>query len=146
VRRSGAARFDKSRRVRRRADFLEIQSQGRRVGTPRFVIVLRARSDEPSGEARLGITVSRKVGTAVVRNRAKRLVREAFRRSEALWAPGMDVVVIVKHLPRGLTLQDVLVEWESASRQIERRTGEARSDRSFRLAAASGPDKVREIP
>ena len=146
MRRTGAARFDKSRRVRRRADFLEIQSRGRRVATPRFVIALRARGEEPVGRARLGITVSRKTGTAVVRNRAKRLVREAFRLTEQLWAPGIDVVVIVKHVPQGLTLHDVVAEWQSAARQIERRTREAQADQSFRLAAAGGPDKVPKTP
>ena len=145
MRRTGAARFDKSRRVRRRADFLEIQSGGRRVATASFVIVLRARGERPSG-ARLGVTVSRKTGTAVVRNRAKRLVREAFRATEQLWGPDIDVVVIVKQMPASLKLHDVVAEWQGAARQIERRTREARADESFRLAAAGGPDKVTKVP
>jgi ribonuclease P protein component len=44
--------------------------------------------------ARLGLSVSRKVGKAHVRNRWKRLLREAFRQTRELWPRGMDVVVI----------------------------------------------------
>jgi ribonuclease P protein component len=127
VRRGGASRSGKPGRVRKRAEYVEIQATGRRVTTQSFVIVLRARAEEPPGQPRFGITVSRKTGGAVVRNRAKRLVREAFRRTESLWAPGMDVVVIVKRLPAGSKLQDVIEEWERATPWVERRTREARA-------------------
>jgi ribonuclease P protein component len=45
--------------------------------------------------ARLGVVASRKVGGAVIRNRAKRLLREAFRANKAAFPAGIDVVVIV---------------------------------------------------
>lgn len=45
------------------------------------------------GYCRLGLTVSRKVGGAVKRNRVKRLLREVFRRNRAGLTPGMDLVV-----------------------------------------------------
>ena len=47
-----------------------------------------------AGHARLGLSVSRKVGKAVVRNRWKRLIREAFRTSQDHLPPGLDLVVI----------------------------------------------------
>jgi len=49
-----------------------------------------------TSETRLGITASRKVGGAVERNRAKRLVREFFRLHRAKLQPGSDIVVIVR--------------------------------------------------
>lgn len=53
---------------------------------------------------RLGMSVSRKVGTAVRRNRIKRLLREAFRLTQQDWPTGYDVVVVViPHDPVGLT-------------------------------------------
>ena len=46
--------------------------------------------------SRLGITVSRKVGKAVVRNRVKRLVREAFRRNREALPTGLDLVFVAR--------------------------------------------------
>ena len=46
-----------------------------------------------SGQTRLGITVTRRVGCAVVRNRAKRRLRDIFRRHRARFEPPMDLVV-----------------------------------------------------
>jgi ribonuclease P protein component len=69
----------------------------------------------------LGITASRKVGNAVVRARAKRLVREAFRATRELWPPGIDLVVIVKRAPGDSKLASVVSEWAAARDKIERR-------------------------
>lgn len=46
------------------------------------------------GRSRLGISVGRKFGGAVVRNRFKRIVREAFRTSREVRAAGLDIVVV----------------------------------------------------
>lgn len=128
--RRGSAPAKKARRIRKRAEYVDIQSTGRRVSTPRFVFVLKARDEEPPGPSRLGVTVSRKTGSAVVRNRAKRLVREAFRKTAELWSPGIDVVVIVKQMPKDSKLGDVVAEWQGAGRALERRTKEARAARA----------------
>lgn len=101
-----------------------------RVSTPRFVLILsasaaRSTADAPlpadSGSPRLGVTASRKVGNAIVRGRAKRLVREAFRATRELWPPGVDLVVIVKRSTEETKLDTVIAEWLGARPQIERR-------------------------
>jgi ribonuclease P protein component len=78
-------------RLRRRADYQRAYRQGRRRSGACFIVYLVAND---AGLPRLGITVSRKVGKAAVRQRVKRRVREAFRR----WPgraelPAVDIVV-----------------------------------------------------
>jgi ribonuclease P protein component len=85
-------------RLRSRREFAAVQEHGRRVAT-RYLTVLAI--PNTLGEDRLGIIASRRLGGAVVRNRAKRRIREIFRqRSDALRASdgrrALDVVVIPK--------------------------------------------------
>lgn len=77
---------------------------GRRHYTRQFVVFVRNRED--GGEWRLGFAVTRKTGCAVVRNRVKRVLREFFRRNQALLASGRDMVVVPKRTlnARELTL------------------------------------------
>jgi len=110
-------------RVRKRAEFERIQKGGARVSTRSFVLIIAARSDR--GPTRLGITASRKIGGAVTRNRAKRIVREAFRAERELFLPGIDLVVIVRKPPGAMKAADVAEEWRSASKQLVRRMEEA---------------------
>ncbi|MBF6568453.1 MAG: ribonuclease P protein component [Candidatus Binataceae bacterium] len=87
--------FSSADRIRRRAEFLRLQRYGIRVQSDHFVLyAIRFAAGEPS---RLGITVSRQVGQAVVRNRIKRRVRECFRRSIRSTIPaGIGMVVIAR--------------------------------------------------
>ncbi len=83
-------RFGKSARLTLRSEFLAVQERGRKVHAGAYV-VLALPNDR--GRARLGVTVSRRIGPAVVRNQVKRWVREAFRAAAAALPP-VDVVVI----------------------------------------------------
>lgn len=85
--------FPKSVRLRRRADFRRVQSQGRRIPTPHFLLIYLPR---PHQGPKLGITVTKKVGTAVQRNRVKRLVREVFRQHRPQFPDGCELVVIAR--------------------------------------------------
>ena len=84
--------FPKSQRVLCRADFLRIQSTGKRLRKQHMVGLYVRRTDD---NHRLGLVVSRKVGGAVVRNRVKRLFRETYRRIPTP-PRGLDVVVIAR--------------------------------------------------
>lgn len=85
-------RFTKARRVRRRGEFKRVFNFALRT-KGRYLTVLIAPNTE--GTDRLGIVASRKLGDAVRRNRAKRLIREVFRQSPPLpFRQGFDVVVI----------------------------------------------------
>jgi ribonuclease P protein component len=85
-------RFAKARRVRRRREFQRVFDLSLRA-KGRYFTVLVAPND--TGTTRLGIVASRKLGNAVMRNRAKRLIRDIFRQTTGLpVAPAIDVVVI----------------------------------------------------
>jgi ribonuclease P protein component len=69
--------------------------QAQRSAGTAFVVLMAPSSASPP-RARLGLTVSRRVGSAVVRNRVKRQVREWFRREGVVLAGDADVVVIAR--------------------------------------------------
>lgn len=106
--------------MRKRAEFERIQRGGERIHTEHFVLIVAAQP-EANALARLGITASRKIGGAVVRNRAKRLVRAAFRELASLFARGVDLVVIVRKPLENCRLGDVVGEWRGAAGTLERR-------------------------
>jgi ribonuclease P protein component len=81
-------------RLKRRSEFRAVQERGRKHHTPHFLVMVLPRGDD--GPPRIGVTVTRKVGNAVQRNRVKRLVREVFRRNRERFPRGCDVVWIAK--------------------------------------------------
>lgn len=60
------------------------------------MLVLYARPNH-LGVNRVGITTGKKLGHAVIRNRARRRLREVYRLNEALFKPGFDIVVVARH-------------------------------------------------
>ena len=109
-------------RVRRRAEFTRAYDRGaKRHG--RFMTVFLMPTE---GVSRLGVSATRKLGSAVVRNRAKRRVRALFRAARP--APGVDVIVI----PRRELLDAPFSSLEAEFRHlVSRRPGGS--------VAASGP-------
>lgn len=82
--------FTRQMRLRKQADFDRVH--GSHAYAADDVLVVRASLND-SQLTRLGVSLSRKVGNAVVRNRWKRLVREAFRTQRELLPTGFDLVV-----------------------------------------------------
>ena len=93
--RSAAPRRTKRGRLSRSAEFERVYRQGRSHGSRHFVLHAFPR-DAVADEPRLGVSVSRKVGGAVDRNRVKRLLREAFRAEAPRLPPGLDVVIVAR--------------------------------------------------
>lgn len=104
-------RLPRTRRIRKRTEFLRLQRVGERCSGARFVVITEARRESRS---RLGITASRHVGGAVVRNRVKRLVREFFRRYQSRIVPARDVLVIARPSAARATYVDVKKELGAA--------------------------------
>ena len=85
-------------RLRRNADFCAVREQGRRLDCGAFLLTWRMRpAGSPVVPARVGVVASRvSVGNAVHRNRAKRRLREIFRRHQTLVPPGFDLVLTAR--------------------------------------------------
>lgn len=122
-------RFPRSHRLRRRAEFLRVQREGKRVHTKHFVLVVMpgppVDGPEP-GLRRVGITVTKKVASAVGRNRVKRVVREVFRKNRHLFPEGCDVVVIAKSGASELGYEDVREEITRVQRPLAQAASKAR--------------------
>ena len=113
------------RRLRRRADFLRVQRNGRRIHTPHYVVILQA--SDPGALRRMGITVTKKVANAVGRNRVKRVLREVFRRNDRLFPDSCEIVVIAKSGAHLLGYADALGELTRARRPMARAADKARA-------------------
>lgn len=119
-------RLTRAQRVRKRAEFVRIQASSARVTTRHLLMLLAIRDDAEA--ARLGVVASRKVGPAVARNRAKRLVREAFRLHQDAFPAGLDVVVVVRPGTHQLGRADLEAEIAGprARAELARRADELR--------------------
>jgi ribonuclease P protein component len=94
-------------RLTRSADFDRVFRQGRSQAGRELVLYVFPRGGD-DGVPRLGLSVSRKVGSAVERNKVKRLVREAFSSGALALAPGMDAVVVARPDARALAEREGL--------------------------------------
>jgi ribonuclease P protein component len=125
-------------RLKRRADFLQA-ARGTRVHLPAFT--LQAGRRKPLGEAgpqapRVGLTVTKKTGGAVERNRIKRRLREALRHAKALSTePDTDYVVVARREALTLAFDRLIADLQAAMRKA-----------GGQLARPRGPGKTNRRP
>ena len=110
--------FSKKLRLLRASEFERVFQQ-RCSAADGAVVVYGAMND--LGYARLGLTVSRKVGHAVVRNRWKRALREAFRLTQGE-LPSLDLICIPRP-PAQANVQQLIVALPKLAARIERKLG-----------------------
>jgi ribonuclease P protein component len=91
-------------RLSRSEDFKRVRRTGKSYAHP--LVVLVAQSGEASQNTRVGVAAGKTTGTAVHRNRAKRLLREALRPHLASLASGWDLVLIARPALVTATLED----------------------------------------
>jgi ribonuclease P protein component len=136
--------FGAADRVRRRGEYRRIQSRGTKVHSRRFLWMVHP-SLVGADHARLGVVVTKKLGSAVRRNRIKRVLREVFRRHRELFPSATDVVAIAKHGldVDALGFHDLLDEVRSARSNLQRAARRARDiarTEAQRAAIATSPE------
>ncbi len=89
----GEQTFQKGSRVRTSGEYEHIWRCGKRYHTAHFIVIV-CPSNHPV--SRMGLTVSRKVGNAVYRNRLKRWIRELFRKQLKFSTRALDISIIAK--------------------------------------------------
>lgn len=89
----------KKERLLNRKEFVNLNRLGRRYRTKHFTVILKENGLDIS---RIGITVRKKIGNAVKRNRIKRLIREIFRLNKKIIPKGYDIVIVANSGADGL--------------------------------------------
>lgn len=109
--------FTKADRLRKRPEFVHLSKTGRRVHDSHFIVLFAPGHHQRS---RLGVTVTKRVGNAVTRNRIKRLSREFFRLKQDTVGTHLDINIIAKKAATGLTSAETFTKLESLFKKIER--------------------------
>lgn len=81
------------------------------------LLVVHARLRPDAATTRVAVIASRRVGTAVARNRAKRLLREAVR--QQAWRPGLDVVLVARGPAASASLAEVMSDLSAAAAHLD---------------------------
>jgi ribonuclease P protein component len=114
-------RFRPAQRIRTRPAYQAVYDRGTKVHGRLMTVFLLPRSERTT---RLGITATRRMGGAVQRNRAKRLIREVFRQHPS--PPGFDIVVIPRATLPDAGIHAVETDYASCIERALSRTTSAR--------------------
>ena len=107
--------FTKEDRILKRNEFIQLSKFGRKLHQGSFIAIY---VPGRFGRSRLGITVTKKVGGAVTRNRIKRLVREYFRLNKHLLSGEWDINIIAKKEAADLSSEKVFASLQDIFKKI----------------------------
>jgi putative membrane protein insertion efficiency factor/ribonuclease P protein component len=135
----GRLTLPKSARLLKRSQFLALSDRSIRpdlkIQAGSFLLLGR---NNDLRRSRLGVTVSKKVGSAVVRNRIKRQVREFFRHNADRWPSGLDYLFIARPGAAGLSRAELRADLARAGRNLLERSNQ-------RPPSESGPGPARSV-
>jgi ribonuclease P protein component len=125
---SRTGRFQQADRILCARDFSCAVGTGKRRTSKSFVVIITPKTEGVSTNSdekrtRLGITVSKRVGNAVIRNRVKRCIREWFRQAREGLPRGSDIVVIARQTARDLSGREVAAVLDEMVCRVETRGG-----------------------
>jgi ribonuclease P protein component len=112
-----------SKRLSRSAEFERVYRNGRATANRHLVLYAFPSASTRAQGPRLGLSVSRKVGGAVQRNRVKRLLREAFDRAEGDLRPDQDLVLVARPSAGALAEREGLAGIDGALAELIARAG-----------------------
>lgn len=92
-------------------DFLRLYKRGSSIVSKNIVLYYRKNKEERN---RLGITVSKRIGKAVIRNRAKRIIKESYRNLEPSMKNGYDMVIVARTAINGKKMWEILESLEKS--------------------------------
>lgn len=111
--------FTKELRILKRPRFQELYRQGATFHNRHFVANLL---ETELSTSRIGITVSKKVGDAVTRNRIKRIVREYFRKNGRQFFENRDIHIIAKRTAAQISNKEIFISLENFFQKIKAKT------------------------
>ena len=101
----GELRFGRGARIKKGRDFSRVRQEGKRIVSG--CLIANWRSLSPGLHSRLGVITSSRIGNAVKRSRARRLLREAFRLHQNELASGVDLVLVARNSIVGKAFAEV---------------------------------------
>jgi ribonuclease P protein component len=118
-------RFGKHERLTTPADFTRCYRHGQRLRTASFTLYAYRRGE---GGVRLGLAVGKAVGTAVIRNRVKRRLRDVFRRHKDMVPPGYDLFVRALPASAHTSYAELQRAWHQTMEELRRREARRMTD------------------
>jgi ribonuclease P protein component len=112
---AGRLRLRRPARLRQQRDFARVRQQGQRLALG--CLIANWHSLPTGASSRLGVVTSRKIGGAVVRSRARRLLRESFRQHQNEFAQPVELVLVARNSIAGKNFAEVEMDFLATLRR-----------------------------
>jgi len=108
--------FDKKLRLLKSYEFNNLRGNSIKVENKEFYLIFK---ENVFDNSRIGLTVSKRIGNAVARNRIKRIIRDYFRRNRSIISNNIDIIVIAKKYVAGKTNKEIFESLRKVFNKID---------------------------